>query len=369
MGRCATWRSTRTRCSSPPPTRGSWRSTRARARRCGTRRSPIAPKGYNNTNGPIIARGKVIQGLTGCTRYGPDGCFISAYDANTGKQLWKFYTVAQTGEPGGDTWGKLPEQFPRGRRDVDHRQLRSRPEPDLLGHRAGEAVGAGQPRDEVHRPGALHELDRRPQSRRRHARVALPARAGRIARSRRSVRARARGRRRSEARVHDRQARHPLEARSEDRRVPRLQGNDVPERLRVDRSEDRRRPTGPTSSSRRPASGAGVSEHRGRPQLAGDELPPADGPADHSAQPVVHGDVGPEGGVHERLRRHGGGSPLLRDARHRRQRRQARRLRRQDDEGSLEPAAARAVPDRRAVDRPAASRSSAISTAGSGPST
>ena len=71
-------------------------------------------KGYGTSSGPIVARGKVIQGMTGCTRYGPDRCFISAYDAATGKLQWKFNTVAQTGEPGGDTWGKLPDAFRKG---------------------------------------------------------------------------------------------------------------------------------------------------------------------------------------------------------------------------------------------------------------
>ena len=71
-------------------------------------------KGFGTSSGPIVARGKVIQGMTGCTRYGPDRCFISAYDAATGKLEWKFNTIAQTGEPGGDTWGKLPDAFRKG---------------------------------------------------------------------------------------------------------------------------------------------------------------------------------------------------------------------------------------------------------------
>jgi alcohol dehydrogenase (cytochrome c) len=71
-------------------------------------------KGYSNTSGPIVAKGKVIQGLQGCTRYGDDRCFISAYDANTGQQVWKFYTIAHNGEPGGDTWGKLDDKFRQG---------------------------------------------------------------------------------------------------------------------------------------------------------------------------------------------------------------------------------------------------------------
>jgi alcohol dehydrogenase (cytochrome c) len=65
--------------------------------------------GFSNTSGPIVARGKVIQGLQGCTRFGPDRCFISAYDAESGKLVWKFNTIAHAGEPGGDTWGKVVE--------------------------------------------------------------------------------------------------------------------------------------------------------------------------------------------------------------------------------------------------------------------
>ena len=65
-------------------------------------------KGYSNTSGPIVIHGKIVQGLMGCDRYKEGGCFISAYDAATGKQLWKFFTVAQEGQPGGDTWGQLP---------------------------------------------------------------------------------------------------------------------------------------------------------------------------------------------------------------------------------------------------------------------
>jgi len=74
-----------------------------------------ATKGFGNTSGPIIIHGKVVQGLDGCSRYSEDDrCFISAYDAETGEQLWKFYTVARQGEPGGDTWAYLPDLFRAG---------------------------------------------------------------------------------------------------------------------------------------------------------------------------------------------------------------------------------------------------------------
>lgn len=71
-------------------------------------------KGYGNTSGPLVIQGKVIQGMGGCDRYKDTGCFISAYDAQTGKQLWKFETVAREGTPGGDTWGKLPDLLRAG---------------------------------------------------------------------------------------------------------------------------------------------------------------------------------------------------------------------------------------------------------------
>jgi alcohol dehydrogenase (cytochrome c) len=64
--------------------------------------------GYGYTSGPIVVRGKVIAGMTGCTRYKEDVCFISAYDAATGKEVWRTSTIARPGEPGGDTWGDLP---------------------------------------------------------------------------------------------------------------------------------------------------------------------------------------------------------------------------------------------------------------------
>ncbi len=71
---------------------------------------------YSTSSGPIIIKGKVIQGLGGglCDVYREEKCFISAYDAQTGKLVWKFYTIAKTGDPGGDSWGKLPDLFRAG---------------------------------------------------------------------------------------------------------------------------------------------------------------------------------------------------------------------------------------------------------------
>jgi alcohol dehydrogenase (cytochrome c) len=70
--------------------------------------------GYGTSSGPLVAKGKLIQGLGNCSTYREEKCFISAYDAATGKQLWRFNTVAQQGELGGDSWGKLPNLFRAG---------------------------------------------------------------------------------------------------------------------------------------------------------------------------------------------------------------------------------------------------------------
>jgi alcohol dehydrogenase (cytochrome c) len=57
--------------------------------------------------GPIVAKGKVIMGASGCNTY-PGGCFIFALDAQTGKEAWRFHTIARPGEPGGESWNGAP---------------------------------------------------------------------------------------------------------------------------------------------------------------------------------------------------------------------------------------------------------------------
>ena len=58
-----------------------------------------------HTGGSIVVDGRLITNRTCETRA---GCFIAAHDAKTGKELWKFYTTAAPGEPGGDSWGNVP---------------------------------------------------------------------------------------------------------------------------------------------------------------------------------------------------------------------------------------------------------------------
>jgi alcohol dehydrogenase (cytochrome c) len=58
--------------------------------------------GYSATIAPLVVKDKVIIGIAGA-EFGTRG-WIDAYDATTGKRAWRFYTVPEPGEPGGDTW-------------------------------------------------------------------------------------------------------------------------------------------------------------------------------------------------------------------------------------------------------------------------
>ena len=69
---------------------------------------------FGASSGPIVIKGKVIQGMGNCTRFRKEKCFISAYDAKDGRELWRFNTVAQSGEPGGDTWNGLADVYRAG---------------------------------------------------------------------------------------------------------------------------------------------------------------------------------------------------------------------------------------------------------------
>ena len=71
-------------------------------------------KGFGNSSGPIVADGKIIQGLLGCSRFIEDDCYISAHDADSGELLWRFNTIAEAGTPGGDTWGGIDDLFRAG---------------------------------------------------------------------------------------------------------------------------------------------------------------------------------------------------------------------------------------------------------------
>ncbi|HEV8318927.1 MAG TPA: PQQ-binding-like beta-propeller repeat protein, partial [Vicinamibacterales bacterium] len=61
---------------------------------------------YALTVAPLVVKDKVIIGVGGGDR-GIRG-FIAAYDARTGKEAWRFYTIPGPGEPGHETWQRCP---------------------------------------------------------------------------------------------------------------------------------------------------------------------------------------------------------------------------------------------------------------------
>jgi alcohol dehydrogenase (cytochrome c) len=68
----------------------------------------ISNYGRDKIGGVMIADGKLVVGLGVCDEPSlQDRCFIAAYDVADGHQIWKFNTVAYTGEPGGNSWGNM----------------------------------------------------------------------------------------------------------------------------------------------------------------------------------------------------------------------------------------------------------------------
>jgi len=59
--------------------------------------------GYFVSQAPFVVKGKVIVGIAGPGEMGPRG-FVEAFDAETGKSLWRWYSIPAAGEPGSETW-------------------------------------------------------------------------------------------------------------------------------------------------------------------------------------------------------------------------------------------------------------------------
>jgi alcohol dehydrogenase (cytochrome c) len=67
--------------------------------------------GYYMTMAPLVVRGKVLVGVAG-GEFGVRG-FIAAFEAETGKPVWKTHTIPAPGEPGSETWQR-PDTWKTG---------------------------------------------------------------------------------------------------------------------------------------------------------------------------------------------------------------------------------------------------------------
>ncbi len=68
--------------------------------------------GFYATGGPIVANGVLISGVSGgeSTTRG----FLDGWDPETGKKLWRRYTIPAPGEPGSETWPKNSDAWTEG---------------------------------------------------------------------------------------------------------------------------------------------------------------------------------------------------------------------------------------------------------------
>jgi len=69
-------------------------------------------EGYYATSAPIVANGVLISGMAGgeSTTRG----FLDGWDPETGKKLWRRYTIPAPGEPGSETWPKNSDAWKFG---------------------------------------------------------------------------------------------------------------------------------------------------------------------------------------------------------------------------------------------------------------
>jgi len=69
-------------------------------------------EGYYSTSAPIVANGVLISGVAGgeSTTRG----FLDGWDPDTGKKLWRRYTIPAPGEPGSETWPKNTDAWMYG---------------------------------------------------------------------------------------------------------------------------------------------------------------------------------------------------------------------------------------------------------------
>ena len=147
---------------------------RAPASSSGTTAIADRTKGFSNTSGPIVINGKVVQGLQGCDDATVRNAASSAPTTRTpASWLWKFHTIARSGEPGGDTWNKLPDIMRAG----GETWIVGSYDPDLdltyWGIAQAKPWMHGQPRHQGHRCGALCLVDGGAARCRRVARVAF----------------------------------------------------------------------------------------------------------------------------------------------------------------------------------------------------
>ena len=230
-------------------------------------------QGFRQNAGPVIADGVIVTGTNGCQRYKAQTCFITGHDPDTGEELWRTSTIALPGDPNDASWGDTPPYLRAG----GDQWIPGSYDPNLDLYYIGTAQAkpwVAASRGMTTRQDALYTnstLALHPRT--GQVEWVLPARAGRDPRPRHRVRARPRRRGGRAVALHDREGRHPLEARPADRRAGGPARDGLPGRLRVDRPDHgagsrtgrtSATPTSATACRPAPASSAATTGRRRR---------------------------------------------------------------------------------------------------------
>jgi len=74
--------------------------------RTGAQRWQAQTDSRSHTSAPLIVAGKVISG--GACFSSRENCYLVAHDANSGEELWRFYTTPEPSQHGDESWNGAP---------------------------------------------------------------------------------------------------------------------------------------------------------------------------------------------------------------------------------------------------------------------
>ena len=137
-------------------------------------------EGFSLTVAPLIANGVLITGISGA-EFGMRG-FLDGWDPETGKQLWRRYTIPAPGEKGNETWPQDNNAWELGGGSTWITGSYD-PELDLVYWGTGNAGAVGSQTPQ--RRQSLHGVGPRDPAEDRRDRLALPVHARTMPRLRR----------------------------------------------------------------------------------------------------------------------------------------------------------------------------------------
>ncbi len=77
-----------------------------------TRMFDVFETRHQASGAPIVYEGVIAVPLNCTNNASPATCHLSAYDADTGRQLWRWYTSPPSDDPLHETWGADPQKYP-----------------------------------------------------------------------------------------------------------------------------------------------------------------------------------------------------------------------------------------------------------------